>query len=385
MSTEDYERSHCQGREGTRCSSSRFLDLPPELRTEIYRNLLVRETCKAPESNTPDNPSTTQIHLEVLRVLKQVHEEAAAVLYGNNVFRVRLTTKEGVNVHRACAEDCSFQAARRPLEPLPGGKLLYRIPDHANTNSSCHFRCQLQFLQRYVGLLHQIRALHLKLDSWTKPCDVKCQNSKIWHLVANLTTSLLLEDGQTRKEGRLQRLAIEVSEDDPPLQNVNTSPKEALKLLEILSPLAELPLQIAIECSNSAVQQHLREKQLRRPSSEWLEHKSRYVDAQRWFRARQTPTITLVTLIAHQGNPSPRYVRDLHRPERLQDELIDPSVASCLDWLVLVTQWEEERNKLAEAMREVVDKYNGVFGAMHAVQCVSADLGVSDQSENSDE
>lgn len=59
---------------------SAFLNLPGEIRNQIYRELLV--------INTPPQypqPKTTICPL-ILAVCKQIHQEASAILYGENVF-----------------------------------------------------------------------------------------------------------------------------------------------------------------------------------------------------------------------------------------------------------------------------------------------------------
>lgn len=61
----------------------RFLDLPPELRNMVYRELLsIKEPSAAGSSPT--------CHPQILRASKEVNEEASGILYGDNVIEIRV-------------------------------------------------------------------------------------------------------------------------------------------------------------------------------------------------------------------------------------------------------------------------------------------------------
>ncbi|RDW88565.1 hypothetical protein BP6252_00597 [Coleophoma cylindrospora] len=59
-----------------------FLDLPGEIRNHVYKLLLL-----VPSPSTPrilgSDPS---LHIQILAVCRQIHEEAAEMLYGSNTF-----------------------------------------------------------------------------------------------------------------------------------------------------------------------------------------------------------------------------------------------------------------------------------------------------------
>lgn len=60
-----------------------FLDLPGELRNEIYKLLLVSQTAFI-SVHRPHSQET--IAGNILRVNKQIYNEASSVLYGGNTF-----------------------------------------------------------------------------------------------------------------------------------------------------------------------------------------------------------------------------------------------------------------------------------------------------------
>jgi hypothetical protein len=67
-----------------------FLDLPAEIRIEIYNLLLVeRQTVRIPGR-------LLNLYPPVLRVCKQIHAEAAPILYGRNKMRLALYGGDGV-------------------------------------------------------------------------------------------------------------------------------------------------------------------------------------------------------------------------------------------------------------------------------------------------
>ncbi|KAF1978132.1 hypothetical protein BU23DRAFT_550227 [Bimuria novae-zelandiae CBS 107.79] len=61
--------------------------MPPELRLMIYENLLVAEKAAPVAGKDRPTPKTT-LGLSILRVNRQIHDEAAAVLYNRNTIRI---------------------------------------------------------------------------------------------------------------------------------------------------------------------------------------------------------------------------------------------------------------------------------------------------------
>ena len=69
-----------------------FLSLPPEIRLQIYRYLLLSRPWITPELPARQYPypySPTRIYPNVLRTCRMIHEEAFNVLFGENVFWFR--------------------------------------------------------------------------------------------------------------------------------------------------------------------------------------------------------------------------------------------------------------------------------------------------------
>ncbi|KAF3905775.1 hypothetical protein AA313_de0204119 [Arthrobotrys entomopaga] len=76
-----------------------FLTLPPELRNQIYKYLLIFNIPPLPPpphhlSYYIDIP-TPSLHVSILRVNRQIHDEASRILYSYNVFPVRVKTMGG--------------------------------------------------------------------------------------------------------------------------------------------------------------------------------------------------------------------------------------------------------------------------------------------------
>lgn len=71
------------------CGEFRFLDLPPEIRTLIYKTLFVMPDSlylyHNGERMEPLTPCPTH-WLALLHANKQIHDEARSVLYGHNTF-----------------------------------------------------------------------------------------------------------------------------------------------------------------------------------------------------------------------------------------------------------------------------------------------------------
>ena len=70
-------------------STSRFLNLPAEIREHIYREVLSTANSRCP-SQDPDEPAIYKYHLDTLQVSHQVHREAKKI-FQDNVF-IKITT-----------------------------------------------------------------------------------------------------------------------------------------------------------------------------------------------------------------------------------------------------------------------------------------------------
>lgn len=86
----------------------RFLDLPPEVRLWVYRELLV-----------VDNSRTGKVHAALLRTSRLLYKEAKPVLYGENKFSVWSGISKGENAYSRS------QASQFTHVHFPGHDLLY--------------------------------------------------------------------------------------------------------------------------------------------------------------------------------------------------------------------------------------------------------------------
>ena len=68
---------------------SRFLDFPPEIREQIYSNVLSNTSSRV-ESDNPDEPAHYKYHLDILSTCHQIYREAKKV-FQDNAF-VKITT-----------------------------------------------------------------------------------------------------------------------------------------------------------------------------------------------------------------------------------------------------------------------------------------------------
>ncbi|KAK6515845.1 hypothetical protein TWF281_004436 [Arthrobotrys megalospora] len=74
-----------------------FLRLPRELRDEMYKYFATRPPPEIPQALQLYDPSTCSrmsLDLSILRVNKQIHEEASRVFYGQTVFPVRIMVSD---------------------------------------------------------------------------------------------------------------------------------------------------------------------------------------------------------------------------------------------------------------------------------------------------
>lgn len=62
-------------------------DLPGEVRNKIYRNLLVHANYVDTEAQRLGRAVRTDLHPVILRVCKEIYNEAISILYGENIFR----------------------------------------------------------------------------------------------------------------------------------------------------------------------------------------------------------------------------------------------------------------------------------------------------------
>ncbi|KAF3909308.1 hypothetical protein ABW20_dc0108756 [Dactylellina cionopaga] len=77
----------------------RFLDLPRELRDEIYRYFVLLDFQRKPQlgSDIPEYKKPS-LDLTILRANKQIHDEASGMLYGCNLFIIRVVLEDSYNV-----------------------------------------------------------------------------------------------------------------------------------------------------------------------------------------------------------------------------------------------------------------------------------------------
>lgn len=87
--------------DGDRTPTFDFFGLPPELRNEIYRNLLVM-----------NNPLTC--YPQILCVSKAVYSEAVNILYGDNLIGIKVY-RDGVFLHGKMCGDYEFDAVHGVL------------------------------------------------------------------------------------------------------------------------------------------------------------------------------------------------------------------------------------------------------------------------------
>ncbi|KAF9869467.1 hypothetical protein CkaCkLH20_13064 [Colletotrichum karsti] len=64
-------------------TSSEFLDIPIEIRLEIYSHLLL---CPPLDKLAPDTRPVQRLHPAILKVNRQIHDEASPILYCKNIF-----------------------------------------------------------------------------------------------------------------------------------------------------------------------------------------------------------------------------------------------------------------------------------------------------------
>ncbi|KAK6501673.1 hypothetical protein TWF481_009502 [Arthrobotrys musiformis] len=82
-----------------------FLALPREIRDEVYKYFVLFDTDPPPLPSAErhlywESLNPVSLDLSILRVNKQIHEEAARILYSQNVFTIKITV-HGVPAHLA--------------------------------------------------------------------------------------------------------------------------------------------------------------------------------------------------------------------------------------------------------------------------------------------
>ena len=92
-----------------------FLDLPAEIRIEIYNLLLVeRQTVRIPE-RLRNNGVDFNVYPHVLRVCKQIHAEAAPAFYGRNEMRLLFYGGDDIPHQRCRSGFLSLSKGWNPL------------------------------------------------------------------------------------------------------------------------------------------------------------------------------------------------------------------------------------------------------------------------------
>ena len=79
----------------------RFMDLPPEMRLMVYRNLLLHENPWLPLQSTFNVHSLSKTYPAILQTCRQIYDEAYSVLYDENMFQVTFKAAGGDTGHGA--------------------------------------------------------------------------------------------------------------------------------------------------------------------------------------------------------------------------------------------------------------------------------------------
>ncbi|KAJ9650807.1 hypothetical protein H2198_009894 [Neophaeococcomyces mojaviensis] len=90
-----------------------FLELEPDLRNRIYRDILVSDNVV--EFDPPRNLSRTAA---LLRTCRQVYNEARGILYGENAFHFGRNHKERASYFKEGSKEIGYKAERRFLEHI---------------------------------------------------------------------------------------------------------------------------------------------------------------------------------------------------------------------------------------------------------------------------
>ncbi|KAK6359105.1 hypothetical protein TWF696_000272 [Orbilia brochopaga] len=131
-----------------------LLRLPREIRDEIYKHLLLFPTPPTPTGvtsyyNLPQYHHP-KVDLAILRVNKQIHDEAATLFYTRNTFLVRVT----VNGYQPSVRlEAPWGRRTFSAEKYPHGR--FDAPVKRSTGS--HFRCQRHPSAGYLALVRHIR------------------------------------------------------------------------------------------------------------------------------------------------------------------------------------------------------------------------------------
>lgn len=90
-----------------------FLELEPDLRNRIYRDLLVRDE-PVGFNPCPDLSRTAAI----LRTCRQVHQEASEILYGENAFHLDRTSQRRGTLYSTSWREVGYKDMRRFIETI---------------------------------------------------------------------------------------------------------------------------------------------------------------------------------------------------------------------------------------------------------------------------
>ena len=162
----------------------RFMDLSPELRTRVYRELL-----------TFDNSWTC--HPEILAVSKQLNEEATNILYGDNLFEVKIWPREvqahGLRCGAYSLMEVGFEVGVDALE-WPG--MLHKAqwlrislpqdlmdPDWASELSHAAVQQIMYSLCSFLSKKHQLRSTVVDL----RPLGLHASDEVLAHFIRPLT------------------------------------------------------------------------------------------------------------------------------------------------------------------------------------------------------
>ena len=103
-------------------SSPSFLDLPLELRQQIYRYYLVREQALVIKKNVVDfDPQGVVMVRNLSLVCKTIKDEALDILYGENCFKLYLTGEDGHLMKTTFGEEQIRRLRNVRLIAWPGG------------------------------------------------------------------------------------------------------------------------------------------------------------------------------------------------------------------------------------------------------------------------
>ena len=98
---------------------------PPELRLMVYEHLLVRSRPVTFAKSQHEEEAGEKLDLEILKVNRQIHDEAAAVFYGKNTLRIKPKVVTGkfetiASRYRHLVRNLSVEVLHCPSGPTYG-------------------------------------------------------------------------------------------------------------------------------------------------------------------------------------------------------------------------------------------------------------------------